>query len=204
MAGAADPLLIEQRLLIGDGSLHQGDTPFHFQQMHPSRFMVGCHYGAAAEHLVDESVKPVPGGSVSLMLTPLELIERLAALIPPPRRHRHRTAPGASSDSEEQAEEEALLCRAARYAWALLLARIYEVFPLVCPRCGGEMRIIAFLSDAGAVREIRSHWDEPTSLPPIAPARGPPLWEITDADQGEFDPPAQPTPDYEFDQRIAW
>jgi hypothetical protein len=43
-----------------------------------------------AEHLVYESVKPGPGGSVSLMLTPLELIERLAALIPPPRRHRHR------------------------------------------------------------------------------------------------------------------
>ena len=42
------------------------------------------------------------------------------------------TAPGASSDSEEQAEE-ALLRRAARYAWALLLARIYEVFPFVCP-----------------------------------------------------------------------
>jgi hypothetical protein len=38
-----------------------------------------------AEHLVHESVKPGPGGSVSLMLTPLELIERLAALIPPPR-----------------------------------------------------------------------------------------------------------------------
>jgi hypothetical protein len=43
-----------------------------------------------AEHLVYESVKPGAGGSVSLMLTPLELIERLAALIPPPRRHRHR------------------------------------------------------------------------------------------------------------------
>jgi hypothetical protein len=43
-----------------------------------------------AEHLVYESIKPGPGGSVSLMLTPLELIERLAALIPPPRRHRHR------------------------------------------------------------------------------------------------------------------
>jgi hypothetical protein len=43
-----------------------------------------------AEHLVYESVKPGPDGSVSLMLTPLELIERLAALIPPPRRHRHR------------------------------------------------------------------------------------------------------------------
>ena len=35
-----------------------------------------------AEHRVYESVKPGPGGSVSLLLTPLELIERLAALIP--------------------------------------------------------------------------------------------------------------------------
>lgn len=43
-----------------------------------------------AEHLVYESVKPGPGGSVSQMLTPLELLDRLAALIPPPRRHRHR------------------------------------------------------------------------------------------------------------------
>ena len=52
------------------------------------------------EHLVYESIKPGPGGSVSLLLTPLELIERLAALIPPPRRHRHRyygvLAPNAS------------------------------------------------------------------------------------------------------------
>ncbi|MBK7675959.1 MAG: transposase [Candidatus Accumulibacter sp.] len=157
------------------------------------------------------------------MLTPLELIERLAALIPPPRRHRHRyygvlapnaltetepiavqiTAPGASSDSEEQAEE-ALLPRAARTAWALLLARIDEVLPLVCPRCGGEMRIIiAFITDACVVREILSHLGEPTSPPPIAPARGPPLWEITDAEQCEFDPPAQPAPHYQCDQRIA-
>ncbi len=43
-----------------------------------------------AEHLIDVSVKPSPGVSVSLMLTPLELIGRLAALIPALRRHRHR------------------------------------------------------------------------------------------------------------------
>jgi len=42
------------------------------------------------EHLVYQRVKPRSGGSLSVMLTPLELIERLAALIPPPRRHRHR------------------------------------------------------------------------------------------------------------------
>ena len=128
------------------------------------------------------------------MLTPLELIERLAALIPPPRRHRHRyygvlapNAPlrsavtalaGAGAGAEPaQARAEAPLAvvatpaptapsaspalaeepihrRAARYAWALLLARIYEVFPLLCPKCGGEMRIIAFINEAMAVREI--------------------------------------------------
>jgi len=41
-----------------------------------------------ARHLVYESVKP---GSVGLMPTPLQLLDRLAALIPPPRKHRHRT-----------------------------------------------------------------------------------------------------------------
>jgi hypothetical protein len=43
-----------------------------------------------AEPLVYESPKPGPGGRVSQILTPLELMDRLAALIPPPRRHRHR------------------------------------------------------------------------------------------------------------------
>ena len=42
------------------------------------------------EHLVYGSVKPGPGGRVSVLLTPLQLLDRLAALIPPPRRHRHR------------------------------------------------------------------------------------------------------------------
>jgi hypothetical protein len=27
------------------------------------------------------------------------------------------------------------------YLWAVLIARIYEVFPLLCPICGGQMRI---------------------------------------------------------------
>ncbi len=125
------------------------------------------------------------------MLTPLELLDRLAA-------------PTSASAETAQAAEEPIYRHAARYAWALLLARIYELFPLLCPKCGGEIRIIAFLTEASAVREILSHLGEPTSPPPIAPARGPPLWEMADAEQGEFDPQAQPAPDYEFDQRIAW
>ena len=41
----------------------------------------------------------------------------------------------------------------ARYAWAMLLLRIYEVLPLVCPRCGGAMRILALVTGRhGAAR----------------------------------------------------
>ena len=28
-------------------------------------------------------------------------------------------------------------CSPAHYLWAVLVARIYEVFPLLCPVCGG-------------------------------------------------------------------
>ena len=68
--------------------------------------------------------------------------------------------------------------RAARYVWAMLLARIYEVLPLTCPRCGGAMRIIVFINDPAEVKKILAHLGEPTEAPRLAPARGPPLREV--------------------------
>ncbi len=38
--------------------------------------------------------------------------------------------------------------RALRSRWAQLLRRIFEVDPLRCPRCGHDMRILAFIFDA--------------------------------------------------------
>jgi hypothetical protein len=43
-----------------------------------------------AERVVYRLPEPQRDGSTALTLTPLELIDHLAALIPPPRRHRHR------------------------------------------------------------------------------------------------------------------
>ena len=34
--------------------------------------------------------------------------------------------------------------------WAMLLARIYDVFPLVCAQCGGSMRVLSFLPTKSA------------------------------------------------------
>jgi len=46
-----------------------------------------------------------------------------------------------------EAPDEAPHRSPARYLWAMLLARIYEAFPLTCPQCGAQMRIAAFITD---------------------------------------------------------
>jgi hypothetical protein len=66
------------------------------------------------------------------------------------------------------------------------------------------MRIIAFITHASAVRGILVHLGEPIAPPRVAPARGPPLWDLPAAGEGGGDPLAQPAPAYEFDQRVAW
>ena len=66
------------------------------------------------------------------------------------------------------------------------------------------MKIIAFITEAATIREILDHLGEPTSPPRLLPVREPPLWEMRDSEFGESDPQAQPVPDYEFDQRVAW
>jgi hypothetical protein len=102
-----------------------------------------------SEHLVYESIKPGPGGSVSLLLTPLELLDRRAALIPPPCQHRHRyygvlaanshlraavtklsaadspdvAAPDPPAADVEVGSEPAHR-KTAHYVWAMLLVRI--------------------------------------------------------------------------------
>jgi hypothetical protein len=181
------------------------------------------------EHLIYEPPKPGPGASSPQRLTPLELLDRLSALVPPPRVHRHRyfgvlapnsplraavtalaepaATPVAAVPSANPATpaDEPIHRRAARHAWALLLARIYEVFPLVCPDCGGAMKIIAFIIDGPTVRDILGHLGEPTAPPRIAPARGPPLWEATDSEHDPVaDPLLQSAPAFEFDQRLSW
>ena len=94
----------------------------------------------------------------------------------------------------------------------MLIARIYEVFPLLCPLCGGQMRLIAFITEGTQIRKILDHIGVDSEPSHISPARGPPLWDDCDAqtDEGAQNEPAdwalaaQPAPDFEVDQRINW
>ena len=61
-----------------------------------------------------------------------------------------------------------------RIAWAKLMARVGEEFPLECPSCGGDIRLIAFITEPGPIRKILTHFGEPLEPPPLSPARGPP------------------------------
>lgn len=91
----------------------------------------------------------------------------------------------------------------------MLLARIYEAFPVQCPICRALLRIIALINDAGNVRKIIDHIGESAQPPRIAPARGPTLWEMATAtkqaeNDQQWDQAAQPEREVEFDQSVAW
>ena len=92
----------------------------------------------------------------------------------------------------------------ARYLWAVLLARLFETFPLECPRCGGEMRLLAFVTEGATIQRILTHIGEPTQAPVAKPARGPPAWDLEPEPGMDWEGQISPEPEFEFDQRISW
>ena len=73
--------------------------------------------------------------------------------------------------------------KAFRKSWARLIQKIYEVDPLVCPKCQGAMRIISFIEDQSVIRDILNHlglWLARAKPPPKAHA--PPIREYAACD----------------------
>ena len=56
--------------------------------------------------------------------------------------------------------------RASRKTWARLLAKIYEIDPFVCPKCGSEMRVIAVIQDVTEIKRILKHLKKVGRPPP--------------------------------------
>ena len=99
---------------------------------------------------------PWDDGTPRVVFSPHEVIEELAALVPPPRLHLVRyhgvLAPNAADralivPAPETAEGAAPShtpanpgTRVQRLAWAQLLARVWGIDVTLCPRCGGRMQ----------------------------------------------------------------
>jgi hypothetical protein len=123
-----------------------------------------------------------PGYEPRVAVPPLDVKDFLARVvmhIPEPRRHviryygaysnvararRARETAAATSGGSAVAPPPPAVhapsdadARALRRRWATLIRRIYEVDPLVCPRCAGPMRIIAFITEPRVIKKILRH-----------------------------------------------
>jgi len=53
------------------------------------------------------------------------------------------------------------------------MARVSEEFSLACPGCGGDIRLIAFITERGPIRKILIHLGEPLEPALIAKKKRP-------------------------------
>jgi len=155
--------------------------------------------------------RPSHTGQTHVVLEPLAFLKRLATLIPPPRQnlitYRGCFAPNArlrravvelcpaGEDEEQKAlpageptaglEPEAVIENNPphrRSSWAQLLKRVFHNDLLVCNKCNGKRKIIAFVTEREPIQQILTHLGLPNEPPTIASARAPPQTEMFDDD----------------------
>ena len=148
--------------------------------------------------------KPWDDGTTAIKLTPMEMMERLAALVPRPRVHltryhgvlaphykyRKNIIPKKKTEltltsaelatGATGADQESSPC-AKRISWARLLKRVFDIDISICSRCAGKIKIIAAIEDPKVIKQILEHLGLASTAPRLMQARGPPQ-----ADQSDF------------------
>ena len=121
-------------------------------------------------------------------MTPLEFLQKLAALVPRPRLNLIRyfgvLAPNAKlrplvvprhtdSESDDIDQEDPAPIPKQHISWARLLKRVFNIDIQTCPHCQGNLKILASIEDPPTIVKILKHLGLPTRAPPRAPARHP-------------------------------
>jgi Putative transposase len=115
-------------------------------------------------------------GTTHLVMSPLEFMQRPAALVPRPRLHVIRfhgvlasnaklralvvpqvPEPPAQTTQPAECETNCAHHRPVRLSWAKLLKRVFEIDPEHCPNCGGELKIIAAILKQPVIEKILMH-----------------------------------------------
>ena len=125
---------------------------------------------------------PWRDGTNKLLMDPMDFMARLVALIPQPRKNQIRYhgvfAPNANLREKvvPKKEEPATKKQApdsnptSRRDFAKMIARVYDVDVLRCPRCQGQMRIISFITEFQVIKDILKSLGMATAPPEIAKA----------------------------------
>ena len=126
---------------------------------------------------------PWSDGTTGIRLSPLELLEKLAALVPLPRVHLvryagclapHSTLRAAIIPTRRQqgVDGEETTTGTPYWSWARLLGRVFGLDMRTCPFCRrGTLRIIAVITQEAVITRILRHLQLASVPPPIAPAR---------------------------------
>src|SRR6516164_8156872 len=134
--------------------------------------------------LVYTFTHPWSDGTTGMTLSPLELLEKLAALVPLPHVHLGRYGGCLAPHShlrraiiptpQQQGLDAPEACPTSpRWSWARLLQRVFDVDMARCPWCQqGMLRLIAVITQGEVIRKILRHLKLSADPPPIAPARG--------------------------------
>jgi hypothetical protein len=115
-------------------------------------------------------------GTEKILLTPFELMERLTAIIPPPRKNLVRYsgffAPNAHVRQEIVANRSGPNQKVSgkkirRPAFAQLMARVFAIDVLECPKCKSRMQLISFVKNPKAAHDILRALKMTTAPPDI-------------------------------------
>jgi hypothetical protein len=127
--------------------------------------------------------RPWSDGTTGIKLSPLELLEKLAAFVPVPRSHLVRYAGCLAPHSKLRAailptprqqgvDGDASKTGTPSWDWARLLGRVFDVAMATCPFCHrGSLRIVAAITQESVITRILRHLQLASVPPPIAPAR---------------------------------
>ena len=139
-------------------------------------------------------------GTTHALFDPVELVEKVVALIPPARANLVRYSGIFASNSKirsqivpaVKAPKEGRRSSAPE-KWADMLKRVFAIDILQCGKCGGKMQVIATIEDPAVVRKILNHLGLPSEAPRRASPRAPPQqsfgWEEPPPDSySQIDP----------------
>jgi hypothetical protein len=133
--------------------------------------------------LIYRFTRPWSDGTTGMKLAPLELLEKLAAIVPLPRAHLvryggclapHSTLRAAIIPTPRQqgVDGDASQAGTPYWHWARLLGRVFDLDMATCPLCRrGSLRIIAAITQESVMTRILRHLKLASVPSPIAPAR---------------------------------